>query len=226
MGRFINLDGFITTGTGFLGHNMFAYCNNNSVMFIDPTGDLFKKIQDFCDIFIEIAEIIITSVSLFLMGFNDYSFENAKDCRDALLTYEIDTPEEKAHFFAQCYVEGNTSILEAGYLPDSIAEDYRKSQRYYPYYGAGYIQLTWDYNYKSFSEAMNDPLIYSEGPKYVAEHYPWSSAGWFWDNNNINSVIMNGGGSVSDVTLIVNGGYSQLNEREQMHQLYYSYWCN
>ena len=38
-GRFLNADGYISTGTGMLGHNMFAYCNNNPVMFTDPTGN-------------------------------------------------------------------------------------------------------------------------------------------------------------------------------------------
>ena len=36
--RFINADGYASTGTGFLGHNMFAYCNNNPVMNTDATG--------------------------------------------------------------------------------------------------------------------------------------------------------------------------------------------
>ena len=38
-GRFLNADGYVSTGTGMLGYNMFAYCNNNPVMFTDPTGD-------------------------------------------------------------------------------------------------------------------------------------------------------------------------------------------
>ena len=38
-GRFLNADGYISTGTGLLGHNMFAYCNNSPVMNVDPTGD-------------------------------------------------------------------------------------------------------------------------------------------------------------------------------------------
>ena len=37
-GRFINADAFLSTGHGALGHNMFAYCNNNPVNFIDPDG--------------------------------------------------------------------------------------------------------------------------------------------------------------------------------------------
>ncbi len=36
--RFINADGYISTGTGILGHNMFAYCDNNPVNYSDPTG--------------------------------------------------------------------------------------------------------------------------------------------------------------------------------------------
>ena len=38
-GRFVNADGYISTGTGFLGYNMFTYCNNNPVMNVDPMGD-------------------------------------------------------------------------------------------------------------------------------------------------------------------------------------------
>ena len=38
MGRFINADALVTTGQGLLGNNMFAYCNNNPVLFVDPSG--------------------------------------------------------------------------------------------------------------------------------------------------------------------------------------------
>ena len=38
VGRFLNWDGLVSTGQGFLGFNMFTYCNNNPVMHIDPSG--------------------------------------------------------------------------------------------------------------------------------------------------------------------------------------------
>ena len=40
-GRFLNADSYLSTGTGLLGYNMYAYCNNNPVMYVDPTGEFF-----------------------------------------------------------------------------------------------------------------------------------------------------------------------------------------
>ena len=40
MCRFINADDYVSTGTGFTGYNMFAYCNNNPVMLSDPSGTI------------------------------------------------------------------------------------------------------------------------------------------------------------------------------------------
>ena len=36
--RFINADGLVSTGTGIMGHNMFAYCNDNPVNYVDKNG--------------------------------------------------------------------------------------------------------------------------------------------------------------------------------------------
>ena len=40
--RFINADEYAATGQGFTGNNMFAYCGNNPVMFIDKNGNLIS----------------------------------------------------------------------------------------------------------------------------------------------------------------------------------------
>ena len=37
-GRFLNADGYINANGNILGYNMFAYCNNNPVMYVDPKG--------------------------------------------------------------------------------------------------------------------------------------------------------------------------------------------
>ena len=38
VGRFINVDGIVGANGGIQGYNMFAYCNNNPVMYFDPSG--------------------------------------------------------------------------------------------------------------------------------------------------------------------------------------------
>lgn len=39
VGRFINADTFVSTGQGLTACNMFAYCGNNPVNYVDPTGE-------------------------------------------------------------------------------------------------------------------------------------------------------------------------------------------
>ena len=47
IGRFINADSYASTdATGLLSTNMFAYCENNPVTRVDPTGEVFWDILD------------------------------------------------------------------------------------------------------------------------------------------------------------------------------------
>ena len=50
IGRFLNADSYASTGQGVLGNNMFAYCNNNPVRRMDPTGcfwsELLQELQN------------------------------------------------------------------------------------------------------------------------------------------------------------------------------------
>jgi predicted chitinase len=82
--------------------------------------------------------------------------------------------------------------------------------------GAGYIQLTGRANYQDFATFIGDPAV-MQGADYVAEHYPFSSAGFWWQNNGMNE-LCDGNPSVLDVTLRVNGGTNGLEDREMYYQ--------
>ena len=63
IGRFISADAYVSTGQGILSNNMFAYCGNNPVIRIDPTGENFKDWlkdawADVCDFFVETYECL------------------------------------------------------------------------------------------------------------------------------------------------------------------------
>lgn len=65
-----------------------------------------------------------------------------------------------AYVLATAYWESGRSmkpVREAYYLAGKVknVEGWRKRNlRYYPYYGRGFVQLTWDYNYKKADEKL------------------------------------------------------------------------
>lgn len=64
-----------------------------------------------------------------------------------------------AYVLATAYHEsGHTMkpVREAFWLSEAWR---KKNLRYYPWYGRGYVQLTWDYNYKKASEKIGVDLM-------------------------------------------------------------------
>lgn len=123
---------------------------------------------------------------------------NISELNIALATFHINTKDKVKHFLAQCMLETvyGTQVVEYGYKAGNGEPTDRK---YAPYYGSGYLHLTWDYEYKPFCDYMksvgtNDTKIFEPSAyatQHVGIHYPARSAGWFWDkfkklNTNIN----------------------------------------
>ena len=50
-------------------------------------------------------------------------------------------------------------VREAYFLGEPGAENYRQTLFYYPFYGRGYVQLTWDYNYREYSNLLGLDLV-------------------------------------------------------------------
>lgn len=88
---------------------------------------------------------------------------------------QMPTFEEQAMFLANCIWEtGGLQFVEEIACKTGTCE-------YGKYFGRGYIQLTWDYNYKAASQDLfkDDRLV--EKPETVATpEVAWQTAIWYW----------------------------------------------
>lgn len=135
------------------------------------------------------GDINITAGKLARMGFVKLVLKpaNVIKLNEACNLFEFETRTQVRHFLAQGMAEchhGNT-FMEYSYTPGVMG-----TADYAPYYGAGFIQMTWEDAYKKFYQYMKDvkkidapkivePKLYAT--QYVAQNYPYESAGWFWD---------------------------------------------
>ena len=89
IGRFISADGYVSTGQGLIGNNMFAYCENNPVNRKDPAGQFW------------ITALIITAVVACTVMFSGCSDPPTSDV-GAAQPY-IDMPGSNDPTSPNCY---------------------------------------------------------------------------------------------------------------------------
>lgn len=147
----------------------------------------------------------------------DHELSDLNACLDR---YHINTPARIRHFISQiAHESGGLRWLKE--LADGSDYEYRDDLGNIEpgdgpkYKGAGAIQLTGRANYQALSQAINDPQV-MEGCEYVAKTYPFTSAGFWWHNNDMNS-LCDSGASVEHVTRCVNGGHNGLEDRQAYH---------
>ena len=92
----------------------------------------------------------------------------------------IDTPRRVQMFLANIIQE--TAALKTLAEYDSLDGTYLRSKPYYPYYGRGYIQLTWRDNYRAAGKALgvdlvSDPSLLEEDKDLAAR-----AAVWYWNS--------------------------------------------
>jgi hypothetical protein len=59
-----------------------------------------------------------------------------------------------AYILATAQHESNYLPVEEGYYLGDGAKAFQETLHYYPYFGRGFVQLTWDYNYRKYGELM------------------------------------------------------------------------
>ncbi|MGJ7497177.1 glycoside hydrolase family 19 protein [Variovorax sp. RT4R15] len=143
----------------------------------------------------------------------------------AMDRFHIDTPKRQAAFLATIAIESMnlTKVEEGLYYKDAArlakiyprafksaadAEPFARNPQalgkllYQGYWGRGFIQLTWEKNYRAAGDALG--FDYINQPSLVLEpQHAALTAGWFWDDANCNAPADDG--DMRGMTLRVNG---------------------
>ena len=136
--------------------------------------------------------------------------------------FQIDTPARLRHFMSQTAHESGggrwKKELADGWAYEGRSDLGNTAPGDGPKYkGAGYIQLTGRYNYQRLADFIPDQRV-MEGIEYVADTYPFTSAGYWWIDNRMNELCDQGAG-VLEVTRRVNGGTNGLADRTAYYEI-------
>lgn len=143
--------------------------------------------------------------------------QQLKDLNDCLSRFKINTPARMRHFLSQTAHESGGLRWLRELASGSDYEGRTDLGNLYPgdgpkYKGAGAIQLTGRANYQAFADFIGDPKV-MHGVDYVSATYPFSSAGFWWHNNDMNA-LCDQDASVEAVARRVNGGLNGLADRK------------
>lgn len=151
--------------------------------------------------------------------------EEFKDINRCLNLYSINTNQRLAHFLSQAHHESGglkwlreiwgPTVTQRGYEYRRDLGNVQKGDGF-RFRGAGVLQMTGRWNYQRFADYIKDPFILVKGCDYVADNYPFSSAGHWWKANGMNDLV-DSGASVEQVTRKVNGGITGLKDRQNQY---------
>lgn len=144
------------------------------------------------------------------------------DLNNCLSKFAINSPNRTRHFMSQvAHESGGLKWLEE--LATGEAYEFRRDLgNNQPgdgrqFKGGGVLQLTGRKNYQALCNYLNDPRV-MEGCKYVAEVLPFTSAGYWWYSNKMNS-LCDLGATVEQITRRVNGGINGLSDRKRYYAI-------
>ena len=135
---------------------------------------------------------------------SDQTFDKFAEVLNASFTkHGITNCIHKIHFLANMYVE-TMYFTATEEIPDPTKARYNQ---YKPYVGRGFMHLTWEANYKSYSDVAGNTNIANttDNVKVASDlNLAADTAGWFWKNNKLNDISNTD--SILKTTKKINGG--------------------
>jgi len=102
------------------------------------------------------------------MQIRRYNFDNVENTKQAIIKecikQEIILKTQQAYILATIQWETANTFkpVQEAFWKKTDAEEWRKlNLRYYPFYGRGFIQITWKKNYQIFSDILGVDLVYN-----------------------------------------------------------------
>ena len=167
-GRFINADGYISTGTGILGYNMYSYCNNNPVMYTDSEGNSPGLILG---LVVLGAVLIVALTSCSPQQPTEEQIQQAIDAADRAYYHEAET--EKGYSTFDIDIEIEDAIKSV----DHVAYDY--------YYQALYEESI------EFANSNNIPTDHLMTLEHIQWEYDLHRLGKALGSSNANTTELN-----------------------------------
>jgi predicted chitinase len=140
------------------------------------------------------------------------SLERAKHlidgCNQAMVRGEITSKQRAAMFLAQV---GHESISL------KHKRELGSGQRYAPYVGRTFIQITWKTNYLEFGRWVGEGDKFVRDPSALEDdEWAWLGPVWYWTTHNLNNYADRG--DVRGATKVINGGYNGLADRQARYK--------
>lgn len=128
------------------------------------------------------APFQITPADLEKIGWHTATKDEANRLMAAFEKFEITSRESIVQFLAIAAAESGygQEYLEIGNDAYWEAHGYNRNTR-----GAGYIQVTHDYNHQAFLDFIGDDYSGANTASYIAENYPLEVSVWFWSQLNL-----------------------------------------
>lgn len=147
-------------------------------------------------------------------------------------TWEKEYPElsmkDVAYILATVYHETAYTMQP---IKEGGGPNYLRSKKYYPWFGRGYVQLTWEYNYKKAKEKLGINFIKDPNLALVPEHaveilFTGMRDGWFTSKSLSTYITEKDNGYKKNLTefanarRIINGTDKQVKIAKEAAQFY------